>query len=99
MTGLLGEAYANFGPMGWFIVPFLAGAAITMLYRVSQSGTPELVALYAYAIAHVSIGGVQSGLAMASVFPFEAYAVLGFAILGLPIIHRRIARGSGGVAM
>jgi hypothetical protein len=99
VTGLLGEAYANFGPMGWFIVPFLAGAAITMLYRVSQSGTPELVALYAYAIAHVSIGGVQSGLAMASVFPFEAYAVLGFAILGLPIIHRRIARGSGGVAM
>lgn len=95
VTGLLGEAYANFGPMGWFVVPLLAGAAIMALYRASQLGTPEVVVLYAYAIAHVSIGGVVSGLAIASVFPYEAYAVFGFAILGLPVIGRQIARRGG----
>ena len=95
VTGLLGEAYANFGPVGWFIVPFLAGVAITALYRVSQSGTPELIALYAYAIAHVSIGGVLSGLSMASIFPFEAYAVLAFAVIGLPMMGRRFGYSEG----
>ena len=53
--------------------------------------------LYGYAIIHVSIGGVLSGLSMASVFPFEAYAVIGFGILGLPIIERRLTRAGGGV--
>lgn len=95
VPGLLGEAFANFGPLGWFLVPFLAGMAITALYRVTRGGAPELIVLYAYAIVHVSIGGVLSGLSMASIFPFEAYAVLGFAVLGLPIIERRIARGAG----
>ncbi len=89
VPGLLGEAYANLGPVGWFVVPLLAGAALMALYRVSQVGTPEIVALYGYAMTHVSIGGVLSGLAMASVFPFEAYAVLGFAVLGLPALQRR----------
>jgi oligosaccharide repeat unit polymerase len=96
VAGLLGEAYANFGPIGWFVVPFLAGAAIMALYRVSQVGTPELAAFYGYAIAHVSLGGVLSGLSMASVFPFEAFAVLGFAVVGLPIVERRFVRRSGG---
>ncbi|HEV8401671.1 MAG TPA: O-antigen polymerase [Candidatus Limnocylindrales bacterium] len=93
VPGLLGEAYANFGPVGWLVIPFLAGAALTVIYRVSQGGGPELIVLYAYALIHVSIGGVLSGLSMASVFPFEAYAVLGFAILALPVVvsllHRR----------
>lgn len=95
VPGLLGEAYANFGPVGWFAVPFLAGVVITALYRVSRAGSPELAALYAYAIAHVSIGGVLSGLSMASLFPFEAYAVLGFAVVGLPIVEHRLVRRVG----
>ena len=92
MPGLLGEAFANFGPLGWFLVPFLVGMAITALYRKTREGAPELIVLYAYAIIHVSIGGILSGLSMASILPFEAYAVMGFAIFGLPIIERRIAR-------
>lgn len=98
VPGLLGEAYANYGPIGWLIVPFLVGAVMIGLYRVSQSWTPELAALYGYAIAHVSIGGVLSGLFMASIFPFEAYAVLGFAVIGLPIVARRLAARGIGVA-
>lgn len=95
VPGMLGEAYANLGPIGWLVIPFVVGLAITALYRLCQCGAPELAALYGYAIAHVSIGGVLSGLAVASIFPFEAYAVLGFAILGLPMIERRLARPAG----
>ena len=58
VPGLLGEAFANFGPLGWFLVPFLVGMAITALYRKTREGAPELIVLYAYAIIHVSIGGI-----------------------------------------
>lgn len=92
VPGLLGEAYANFGPFGWLLMPFIAGAAITALYRVNLAGTAPLAALYGYAITHVSIGGPLSGLSMASIFPIEAYASLGFAIVGLPIVGRLIPR-------
>ena len=95
VLGLLGEAYVNFGVVGWFIVPFLVGVAITALYRATRRGPPELITLYAYAIVHVSIGGVLSGLAMASIFPYEAYAVLGLAIFGLPILSHRLPRLGG----
>lgn len=91
VPGLLGEAYANFGPLGWLLVPFVVGTAITMLYRYCRAWAPESAALYAYAIAHVSLGGPLSGLAVASVFPYEAYVVLGFALFGLPIVGRRLA--------
>ncbi len=96
VPGLLGEAYANFGVLGWLIVPFLAGIFITMLYGVTRGGPPELAVLYAFAVTNVSIGGMLSGLAVASVFPFEAYAVLGFAIIGLPIAGRFRLRRDGG---
>ena len=88
VPGLLGESYANFGPIGWFLVPLLAGAAITALYRVSQAGTPELAVFYAYALAQISIGGVLAGISMASVFPVEAVLALGFAVVGLPALQR-----------
>ncbi len=84
VPGLLGEAYANFGSVGWFIVPFLVAVLITVLYRITRGGAPEHAALYAYAVPHVSIGAALSGLAVASIFPYEAYAVLGFAVVGLP---------------
>jgi hypothetical protein len=98
VPGLLGESFANFGPLGWFMIPLLVGAAIMALYRLSLGAGPALAVLYAYAIVHVSIGGVLSGLVAASVFPFEAYAVLGFAILGLPIVGRRFARFDGAIS-
>jgi hypothetical protein len=88
VPGLLGESYANFGPIGWFLVPLLAGAAITALYRSSQAGTPELAVFYAYALAQISIGGVLAGISMASVFPVEAVLALGFAVVGLPALQR-----------
>jgi hypothetical protein len=88
VPGLLGESFVNFGPVGWFLVPLLAGAAIMALYRVSQSWTPELAVFYAYALAQISIGGVLAGLSMASVFPVEAVLALGFAVVGLPALQR-----------
>ena len=96
VPGLLGEAYANFGPAGWLAIPLLVGAAITVLYRMSWARTPELAALYGFAISHVSIGGVLSGLSVASVFPFEAYAFLVFAVVGLPIVEHQLARRENG---
>lgn len=96
VPGLLGEAFANFGPIGWLAVPFLVGAGITALYRASRPGPPELAALYGYAIAHMSIGTALSGLAVASIFPVEAYAALVFAVVGLPIVERRLIRRGNG---
>jgi hypothetical protein len=79
VPGLLGEAYANFGPPGWFLVPFLLGAWITWLSRkVAAVGTPELRALYAFAIVH-AVGAFIGGLHVASPFPAIAYLVLGAA--------------------
>lgn len=99
VPGLLGEAYANFGPGGWLVIPFVVGLVMIALYRFCIGWTPALAALYGYAIAHVSIGGVLSGLFMASVFPYEAYAVLGFAIFGLPVVERLLGlRTRGEVA-
>ena len=95
VPGLLGESYANFGPIGWFLMPLLAGAAITALYRLSQAGTPELAAFYAYALAQISIGGVLAGISMASVFPVEAVLALGFAVVGLPALQRFTDRRRG----
>jgi oligosaccharide repeat unit polymerase len=92
VPGLLGEAYANFGPLGWFIVPLVVGAALTILYRRLDLANPAHAALYGYALTHVSIGGVLSGLAAANPFPYEAYAVLGFAAFGLPRIDSLIRR-------
>ena len=54
--------------------------------------TTSDVHLNSHVIAHVSIGGVLSGLAMASVFPSEAFAVLGFAVAGLPIVNGRLVQ-------
>jgi hypothetical protein len=92
VPGLLGEAYANFGAVGWLVIPFIVGTAIMALYRCRQGVTPEMATLYGFAIVHVSIGGVLSGLSMASIFPLEAYAVLGFGVLGLPSVGNWIDR-------
>ncbi len=94
VPGLLGEAFANFGPFGWLLVPFLVGAAITALYRLTASAAPEMTALYGFAIAHVSIGGILSGLAVASPFPYEGYIALVLPVVGVQLVRRRRSQSS-----
>jgi hypothetical protein len=77
VPSMLGEAYANFGPLGWAIIPFAVGFVTTRLYRLAVAAErPGVWALYGFAILHVS-GATVSGLIVASVFPIVAYVVLG----------------------
>ena len=77
VPGLAGESYANFGPLGWFLVPLVVAAALTWLYRRAiLVGTSEAYVLYAYAVVH-AVGGTVSGLLVASPFPVVAIAILG----------------------
>lgn len=81
VPGLLGEGYANFGPLGWFFVPGAAVFVLAGIYRRALvARSPELWALYGYAVIHVT-GSNLSGLSIASIFPWEAYAALALPIL------------------
>jgi hypothetical protein len=81
VPGLLGESYANFGPLGWLVVPFLVAFALTRGYRRAIAArSPAWWALYGYAIVHLT-GAYLSGLSIASIFPWEAYGVLALPIL------------------
>ena len=94
VPGLLGEAYANFGPAGWLVVPFLVGGVMSVLYRrTSTARSPAWWTLYGYAVIHVT-GATLSGLSIASIFPWTTYAVLSLPIV-LPWLRDRI-RGSSG---
>ena len=95
VPGMLGEAYANFGPAGWLLVPILIGLATAALYRrASSARSPAWWALYGYAIIHIT-GANLSGLSIASIFPWEAYAVLSLPII-LPWIQARLRRVPAG---
>lgn len=89
VPGMLGEAYANFGPLGWFLIPLGLGAWLTWLSRtVAAARTPEFRAMYAFALVH-AVGAMVGGLLVASPFPVIAYVVLGAAaiasIRGVPL--------------
>lgn len=89
VPGLLGEAYANFGPPGWFFVPLALGAWVMWLSRkVAAVRTPESLALYGFAILHAA-GASVGCLLVASPFPVIAYLALGAAAMAS-------ARASGG---
>jgi hypothetical protein len=77
VPSMLGEAYGNFGPIGWFLVPFLVSLVVTGLYRLSAARSrPALWTLYAYAIFHVSTATI-SGLLVANIMPVFVYVILG----------------------
>jgi hypothetical protein len=88
VPSLLGEAYANFGPFGWLLVPLLLGFATTWLYRrASAYLDPAWWALYAYVIVAVVNANI-GGLSVANIFPFLGTTILAFAIAG-PQLYRR----------
>jgi hypothetical protein len=79
VPSLLGEAYANFGPFGWVLVPFGIGAGLALLYGHAMKVHTALGwTLYGYALLH-AMGGTIGGLFVASVFPYVVYLILGLA--------------------
>ena len=85
---MLGEAYANFGPAGWVIVPLLIGVFLTSLYLYARRRqTAAAWSLYAYALVHMANATI-SGIVVASLFPYIAYAILGAAAFGEPVYRR-----------
>jgi hypothetical protein len=89
VPSMLGEAYANFGPLGWILVPLMLGAGLTLLYSHAVKVHSVLVwTLYGYALLH-AMGGTIGGLFVASVFPYVVYGILGIAAFG-PDAFRRL---------
>jgi oligosaccharide repeat unit polymerase len=81
VPGLLGESYANFGPPGWLIVPFLLAVVLAWLFALARRlASPAGWALYSWALVHVA-NAMIGGLIVASVFPYVAVACLSVAIL------------------
>ncbi len=77
VPGLLGESYANFGPLGWAIVPAVVAVFLIWLFALAvRLDTVSGWALYAFTIALAS-NGTLGGLIVASPFPYLAVAVLG----------------------
>jgi hypothetical protein len=84
VPSMLGESYANFGPAGWVLVPILVGVFLALLYGVARRRqTPAAWTLYAYALVHMANATI-SGIIVANIFPYIAYAVLGAAAFGEP---------------
>jgi oligosaccharide repeat unit polymerase len=88
VPSLLGEAYANFGPLGWALVPLLIGVFLTWLYlNARRRQTPAAWTLYAYALLHMANATI-GGIVVANIFPYIAYAILGAAAFGEPVYRR-----------
>jgi oligosaccharide repeat unit polymerase len=88
VPSMLGEAYANFGPAGWVIVPLLIGVFLTSLYLYARRRqTAAAWSLYAYALVHMANATI-SGIVVASLFPYIAYTILGAAAFGEPVYRR-----------
>jgi oligosaccharide repeat unit polymerase len=92
VPGLLGESYANFGPVGWFVVPAAVAFLLSRLYRRAVfARSPAWWALYGYAMIHVASANL-SGLSAASIFPWAA-----FGVLTIPILWPRVRTAAGGL--
>lgn len=77
VPSLLGESYANFGPLGWVLVPAMIGVLLTKLYRFARHNrTVGAWVLFAWVLVHVSNATI-SGLIVANIFPYIAAAILG----------------------
>lgn len=77
VPSILGEAWANFGPFGWLLVPLVAGAALAALYGIAcRVAGPATWALYAWLLVHL-VGANLSGILVASPFPYMAVVILG----------------------
>jgi hypothetical protein len=88
VPSMLGEAYANFGPIGWVLVPGAIGVLLGRLYaNAERRRTVAARVLYAYALLHMANATI-SGIIVASVFPYLAYGILGAAVFAEPLLER-----------
>jgi len=95
VPGLLGESYANFGPVGWAVIPGLIAYGLVWLFGLARRhDTVAAWALYAFAIVHAANATI-SGIIVASPFPYIALGVLG-AATALEAWHRRQGRAALG---
>ncbi|MFB1097897.1 O-antigen polymerase [Terribacillus sp. JSM ZJ617] len=71
VPSVLGEAFANFGVLGWFIVPFISMFLLKLLYNAYQGSSNNLfnIVIYIYLLNHFS-NSLLSGLAASSILPF-----------------------------
>jgi len=96
VPGLLGESYANFGPLGWLLVPgalaFILQGAFALARRLNSSAGWTL---YAYLLA-LAMGSLIGGISVASPFPFLALGVLGSTAWCSRRRQERRGAGSGG---
>jgi hypothetical protein len=77
VPGLLGESYANFGPLGWLVVPALVAWLLQWsFWFASRQRSAAAWTLHAYLLVQ-SIGALLSGLSVASPFPVIATVLLG----------------------
>ncbi len=82
VPSLLGEAYANFGPVGWVVVPAAVGMLLTVLYHFGrQRRTIAAWTLYAWIVVHMANATI-GGIIVANVFPYIAFVLLGTLALG-----------------
>jgi oligosaccharide repeat unit polymerase len=73
---MLGEAYANFGPLGWLAIPGLVGAGLGFLYRFARKQrTAAAWALYAYVLMHLANSTI-GGILVANVVPVFMVLIL-----------------------
>lgn len=77
VPSMLGESYANFGPVGWVAVPAVLGILLTGLYQFAmRQRTVAAWVLFAWLLVHAANATI-SGLIVANIFPYVAAAILG----------------------
>ncbi|MEH7549076.1 O-antigen polysaccharide polymerase Wzy [Neobacillus vireti] len=76
VPSVMGEAFANFGYLGWFFVPFFSMVILRIVYfRFSaNSNNMYLVLIYAFLLNHFS-NSLLSGLASSSIMPYISLLV------------------------
>lgn len=76
IPSVLGEAYANFGYFGCFIIPFLTTLLLSFLYKkyLEQKNNPARILIYVFFLCYFS-WYLIAGYAATSIFPFISVCV------------------------
>lgn len=71
VPSVLGEAFANFGYLGWLLVPFFSMLFLRIVYLIFINNKSNLfiIIMYSYLLNHFS-NSLLSGLASSSIFPY-----------------------------
>ncbi len=76
VPGVLGEAWINFGALGFVLVPALVSCVLVGLYRMHRRGkSPYWTLGYLFLLVHLG-SNMQSGLMATSIFPVFVVGVL-----------------------